>query len=186
MEEAVKLLAKEKEDGAVCFGEHYGGFDGPANLRLYEACAKVGLPVMIHMGRKGLPGLENVLKLYPDCIIIAHSSAWWSFLPDGTCDRLLKTYPNLYADISCVTKTSLIVKDKTFGREFLIRHADKLLLGTDSSSCSLANKPAPEILLIDELKLPKEVEDKICRKNAERLFWGGKAANSTAPSEQVK
>ncbi len=186
LEETIKLLTREKQDGAVAFGEHYGGFDGPENLRLYEACAKVGLPVMIHLGRKGLPGLENVLKLYPDCIIIAHSSGWWSFLPDGTCDRLLKTYPNLYADISCATKTSQIVKDKKFGKEFLIRHADKLLLGTDSSSCALTNKPAPEILLIHELNLPKEVEDKICRKNAERLFRGVNAVNPTAPGEQIQ
>ena len=32
-------------------------------------------------------------------------------------------------------------------------------------------KPALEFTLIDELKLPPEVEAKICRGNAERLFW---------------
>ena len=45
VEEAVKLLAKEKRDGAIGFGEHYGvdlKFDDPKNLRLYEACARVG------------------------------------------------------------------------------------------------------------------------------------------------
>jgi hypothetical protein len=51
-EEAVKLLKKEKDDGAIGFGEHYGkglAFDDPANMRLYAACAAVGLPVMFHM-----------------------------------------------------------------------------------------------------------------------------------------
>ena len=175
VEEAVKLLAKEKEDGAVAFGEHYGGgleFDDPRNLRLYEACAKVGLPVMIHMGGKGLPALERVLKLYPDCMIIAHSSAWWRYLPDGSCDRLLKIYPNLYADISCSSKSSLLIKDKKFGKEFLVRNADKLLFGSDNSWSSLGGKSGVgEFALIDDLALPADVEDKICRKNAERLFF---------------
>lgn len=71
VEEAVKLLAREKQDGAIGFGEHYGvalNFDDPKNLRLYAACSQVGLPVMFHMDQnknldeKGLPRLEKVLK----------------------------------------------------------------------------------------------------------------------------
>jgi len=187
LEETVKQLTLEKQEGAVAFGEHYGGFDGPENLRLYEACAKVGLPVMVHMGRQGVPGLENVLKLYPDCIIIAHSSSWWGFLKDGTCDRLLKTYPNLYADISCAGKSSLITRDKKFGKEFLVRHADKLLFGSDGGWQTLGDMiNGREYALVAALDLPADVEEKICRKNAERLFWGGKAKDSTVSGEQIK
>jgi predicted TIM-barrel fold metal-dependent hydrolase len=187
VEEAVKILTREKQDGAIGFGEHYGvelKFDDPKNLRLYEACAKVGLPVMFHkdqnknLDEKGLPRLENVLKTYPNCTLIAHSD-WWKHLADGTCDRLLKTYPNLYADISCTVGRSIIGRDKKFAREFFIRNADKLLFGTDSGWWSFGKKPAPEFALIDDLNLPAEVVDKICRGNAERLFWGGKAGNST-------
>ena len=199
VEEAVKLLEKEKQDGAVCFGEHYGvnmklgvnlKFDDPQNLRLYEACTKVGLPLMFHMDRrnpdeKGLPRLENVLKLYPACTIIAHSD-WWKHLPDGSCERLLKTYTNLYADISCTTGRSIIGQDKKFAKEFFIRNADKLLFGSDSGYWSLRATGGGEFALIDELSLPADVEDKICRKNAERLFWGGKAADSNLPGEQLK
>lgn len=191
VEEAVKLLTREKQDGAVGFGEHYGvdlKFDDPKNMRLYSACAKVGLPVMFHMDRnknldeKGLPRLENVLKTHPKCILIAHSD-WWRNLGDGTCDRLLQKYPNLYADISCTVGRSAIGRDKKFAREFLIRNADKLLFGTDSGwwSLGIGKKPAPEFSLIDELDLPAEVVDKICRGNAERLFWHGKSKDSSAP-----
>ena len=181
VEEAVAILTREKQDGAIGFGEHYGvnlAFDDPKNLRLYEACAKVGLPVMFHMDRnknldeKGLPRLENVLRTYPNCIIIAHSD-WWKNLSDGTCDRFLKTYPNLYADISCTVGRSVIGRDKKLAKEFFILHADKLLFGTDSGWWSFGKKPAPEFALIDELDLPADVVDKICRKNAERLFWRG-------------
>lgn len=186
-EEAVKILTKEKQDGAIGFGEHYGvgggsgpgsTFDDPKNMPFFSACAKVGLPVLFHMDRgknmddKGLPRLENVLETYPNCVMIAHSD-WWKNLSDGTCDRLLKTYPNLYADLSCTVGRSIMGSDKKFAREFLIRNADKLLFGTDSGWWSFNKKPAGEFALIDELKLPKEVEDKICRGNAERLFWPG-------------
>lgn len=175
---AVAILIREKNDGAIGFGEHYGTklmFDDPKNMRLYAACEKVGLPVMFHMDKnqnldeKGLPRLENVLKTYPKCILIAHSD-WWRSISDGTCGRLLQSYPNLYADISCTVKRSAIGKDKEMTREFFIRHADKLLFGTDSGWWSFNKEPMPEFSLIDELKLPKEVEDKICRLNMEKLF----------------
>jgi uncharacterized protein len=188
--EAVKLLTREKQDGAVGFGEHYGvgggagagsTIDDPKCMMLFAACAKVGLPVMFHMDRnfnqddKGLPRLEHVLTTYPSLVFIAHSD-WWKNLPDGTCDRLLKEYPNLYADISCTVGRSVIGRDKKLAKEFFIRHADKLLFGTDSGwwSLGVGKKPAPEFALIDELQLPADVEEKICRGNAEKLFWKGK------------
>ncbi len=185
VEEALKLLAMEKQDGAVVFGEHYGEnlkFDDPKILRLYEACSKVGLPVMFHyndrsrnIDEKGMPRLEHVLKLYPNCLLIAHGD-WWRSLPDGSCDRLLQTYANLYADISCTVNRTVVGRDKERARAFFVRHADKLLFGTDSGWWSLGKdkKPAPEFALIDELDLPADVVDKICRSNAERLFWSGK------------
>ena len=145
--------------------------------------------MMFHMDRnknmdeKGLPRLEHVLKLYPDCILIAHSD-WWQSLSDGTCDRLLKAYPNLYADISCTVGRSIIGRDRKFAREFFIRNADKLLFGTDSGWWSFGKAPAPEFALINELDLPAKVVDRICRGNAERLFWGGKAGNSTSAGQR--
>jgi predicted TIM-barrel fold metal-dependent hydrolase len=179
VEEAVVILTREKQEGAVVFGEHYGEnlkFDDPKNLRLYEACAKVGLPIMFHysdrtrnMDEKGMPRLENVLKLYTNCMIIAHGD-WWRSLPEGSCGRLLQTYTNFYADISCTVGRAGIRRDMERSREFFIKHADKLLFGTDSGWWSFGKSPAPEFALMDELKLPKEVEEKMCRKNAERLF----------------
>ncbi len=178
VEQAVAILTREKNAGAIGFGEHYGTklmFDDPKNMRLYAACEKVGLPVMFHMDRnqnldeKGLPRLENVLKAYPKCILIAHSD-WWRSISDGTCGRLLEKYPNLYADISCTVARSPIGRDKEMAREFFIKHADKLLFGTDSGWWSFGKPPMPEFSLIEELKLPKDIEDKICRMNMEKLF----------------
>ncbi len=191
VEEAVKILTREKKDGAIGFGEHYGvnmNFDDPKNMRLFEAGSLVGLPVMFHMDQNknldeiGFPRLQNALKTYPKLIFIAHSD-WWKRLGDGSCEKLLQNYPNLYADISCTVGRSAIGRDKAMAREFFIRNADKLLFATDSGWWSLGNvkKQAGEFSLIDELKLPKDVEDKICRGNAERLFW-----NKNLPSSPTK
>jgi predicted TIM-barrel fold metal-dependent hydrolase len=193
-EEAVKLLTREKADGAIGFGEHYGvglKFDDPLNMRLYAACEKVGLPVMFHMDKgknideKGLPRLENVLKSYPRCVLIAHSD-WWKHLDDGTCDRLLKNYPNLYADLSCTVQRSKIGRDKKFAREFMIRNANKLIFGTDSGWWSLKTeaRPAPEFALIDDLNLPEDVEAKILRDNAAKLFPAAKKGQSSTPPQE--
>ena len=201
VDEAVAILTREKQAGAVGFGEHYGSaanpkpaevvngkpvykslfIDDPKSMVLFAACEKVGLPVMFHMDRgcnldeKDFPHLQNVLKTYPKCTFIAHSD-WWRSITDGSCGRLLETYPNLYADISCSVGRSPIGKDKAMAREFFIKHADKLLFGSDNGWWSFKPnaKPALEYAFIDEIKLPKDVEEKICRENAKRLFWGGR------------
>ncbi len=178
LEEAVAALTKEKDSGAIGFGEHYGVgmyIDDPKNMRLYEACSKVGLPVMFHMDKnknmdeKGLPHLEIVLKKYPGCTFIAHSD-WWKNLEDGTCDRLLQTYPNLYADISCTAKRSRFGRDNKFAREFIIRNADKLLFGSDSGWWSFGKEQAPEFSLVKQLDLPAETKAKLLVENASKLF----------------
>jgi hypothetical protein len=90
VEEAVRILEKEKASGAIGMGEHYGHdlmFDDPKNMMLYAACEKVGFPVMFHIDRtknmdeRGLPRVERVLQKFPECKLLAHA-AWWSHLPD--------------------------------------------------------------------------------------------------------
>jgi predicted TIM-barrel fold metal-dependent hydrolase len=182
VEEAVERLEREKQDGAIGFGEHYGKglkFDDPKNLRLYEACERVGLPVMFHMDQnknmdeKGLPRLERVLKMFPECILIAHAY-WWLHLPDGTCDRLLQTYPNLYADVSGPSRVpAMLNRDRNYTRAFLIRNADKILFGSDAGWWSFGKKvedQEQQFTLFEELDLPDDVRQKIYRTNAERLF----------------
>ena len=57
-------------------------FDDPENLLLYEACEKVGLPVMFHIDQNknmvepGMERVDRVLKMFPKCKIVAHAY-WW-------------------------------------------------------------------------------------------------------------
>lgn len=178
VEQAVAILEKEIAEGAIAFGEHYGKglyFDDPKNLLLYEACERVGLPVMFHIDQnqnkveKGMQRVDNVLKRFPDCKIIAHAY-WWRQLEDA--DRQLQQYPNLYADLSGSVVTSVLNRDRQFAREFIMRHQDKLLFGTDEGWWSFNKDPSPyqHYTFFETLDLPDEVRYKIYRGNAEKLY----------------
>lgn len=181
VEEAVAILEKEMAEGAIGMGEHYGRglmFDDPKNLLLFEACERAGLPVLFHidnnknMDEKGLPRLERVLKMYPKCKLIAHAE-FWLHLPDGTCDHLLQTYPNLYAEPSGLRMAAVLNRDRGYTRAFLMRNADKILFGTDAGWWSFGNRREDreiQFQLFEELDLPVEVKEKIYHRNAEKLF----------------
>lgn len=181
VDEAVTLLQREIADGAVAFGEHYGEklmFDDPKNLLLYEACEKVGLPVMFHIDQNknmvepGMERVDRVLKMFPACKIVAHAY-WWRQLGNGTCDRQLREHPNLYADMSGHVVVQVLNRDRKYAREFLIRHQDKLLWATDEGWWSFAdqNKQMNQhYTFLEELDLPAEVRHKIYRGNAEKVY----------------
>ena len=95
----------------------------------------------------GLPGLERALGAHPKTVFIGHGPGWWASIsgdvtadelggypkkpvaPGGAVDRLMEQYPNLYGDLSAGSAKR--ARDAKFGREFLIRRADRLLFGTD-------------------------------------------------------
>ncbi len=182
VDEAVAILEREKRDGAIAFGEHYGRdlmFDDPQNLLLYEACEKVGLPVMFHidqnknMVERGMERVEVVLRSFPKCTLIAHAY-WWRQLEDA--DRQLQQYPNLYADTSGHVVPQVLGRDPAYAREFCIRNQDKILFGTDEGWWSFKDTPTKfkHYTFFESLGLPAEVRRKIYRGNAEKLFgWTG-------------
>jgi predicted TIM-barrel fold metal-dependent hydrolase len=181
VDEAVTILQREITDGAVAFGEHYGVglmFDDPKNLMLYEACEKVGLPVMFHidqtknMVEPGMARVDRVLKMFPKCKVVAHAY-WWRQLANGTCDRQLQEHPNLYADMSGAVVVQVLNRDRKYAREFLIRNQDKILWATDEGWWSFGNKDRQmnqHYTFFEELDLPDEVRHKIYRGNAERVY----------------
>jgi predicted TIM-barrel fold metal-dependent hydrolase len=179
VDDAVTILKREMADGAVGFGEHYGVglmFDDPKNLMLYEACEKVGLPVMFHIDQNknmvepGMQRVDNVLKKFPKCKVVAHAY-WWRQLKEG--DRQLQEHPNLYADMSGHVVVQVLNRDRKYAREFLIRNQDKILWATDEGWWSFGNKDRQmnqHYTFLEELDLPAEVRHKIYRGNAEKVY----------------
>ncbi len=186
VDDAVRILKREIADGAVGFGEHYGVglmFDDPKNLMLYEACEKVGLPVMFHIDQNknmvepGMERVDRVLKMYPKCKVVAHAY-WWRQLGSGVCDRQLQEHPNLYADMSGSVVVQVLSRDRKYAREFLIRNQDKILWATDEGWWSFGSQTKQmnqHYTFFEELDLPAEVRQKIYRGNAGKVYGLKKA-----------
>ncbi|MCI8664540.1 MAG: amidohydrolase family protein [Hungatella sp.] len=141
--------------------------------------------------RPGLPLLEEALKKHPRMIFIGHSQPFWHEITgDAKADRisrnswgegpvadggrlvyLLDTYLNLYCDLSANSGGHAIMRDEAFGLRFLEKFQDRLMFGTDMCSVDMVF-PLGRWLdeKLEEGRLDKEVYDKICVKNAERIF----------------
>lgn len=187
------ILRRYQDAGARGMGEHkWGGrMDHPKNLELMRACSEVGFPVLFHMDQHrnqdqpGLPGLEKVLSSFPKLVMIGHAQGWWASIsgdvrqqdfgayprtpiaPHGAIDRLMEKYPNLYGDLSAGSGANALQRDLEFGRDFVVRRADRLLFGTDYLA---AQQSVPQFDLLEKLDLPDEVRSKVYRGNARRLL----------------
>ena len=189
----VDMLKKYVDQGAKGFGEHKPGvkIDDPRNMTIYAACGELNLPVLFHLDAErnmdlpGLPGLEKALKENPQTRFIGHGPGWWASIsgnlqpadldrypdgpvaPGGAIDTLMDKYPNLYGDLSAGSGAGAISRDPTFGREFLIRRADRVMFGTDFLS---PGQEVPQLTLFRTLDLPAEVQAKVFRDNARKLL----------------
>ncbi len=188
-----EILQKWVDAGACGFGEHKTGIaiDDARNMRLYEAIATVKLPVLFHMDNQrnmdtpGLPGLAKVLAAFPTVNFIGHAQGWWASIsggttqaeldgypkrevqPGGAIDALMEKHANIFGDLSAGSGANAIARDEKFGREFLIRRADRLLFGTDFLAPEQA---VPQFELFDKIKLPEEVRAKVMHGNATKLL----------------
>ncbi len=189
----LKLLKRYQDAGAKGFGEHKPGvaIDDPRNMDLFRACADVGFPVLFHLDNvrnwdePGLPGLAKVLEAIPNGVFIGHAQGWWASIsgdvtkpllqqypntkvtPGGAIDALMDRFDNIYGDVSAGSGANAILRDIDFGREFVIRRADRLMFGTDYLA---PGQQVPQFSLYKELDLPEDVQEKVFRGNARKLL----------------
>jgi predicted TIM-barrel fold metal-dependent hydrolase len=189
----VDMLKKYVDGGAKGFGEHKPGvrIDDPRNMTIYAACGELKLPLLFHLDEQrntdapGLPGLEKALRENPHTQFIGHGPGWWASIsgqvtqadlarypdgpvaPGGAIDTLLDKYPNLHGDLSAGSGARAIARDLTFGREFLLRRADRLMFGTDFLA---PGQEVPQLTLFRQLQLPADAQAKIFRDNARTLL----------------
>jgi predicted TIM-barrel fold metal-dependent hydrolase len=190
----LRSMVKEYVDqGARGFGEHKAGLpiDHPKMRALYEVCDDLRLPLLFHMDNQrgtdvpGLPGLESVLKAFPGVSFIGHGPGFWASIsgeltleelggyptgpvkPGGALDRLFDAYSNLWGDMSAGSGAGAFARDPAFGRQFLIRRADRILFGTDYLR---PGQKVPQFELLAGIDLPPEVRAKVERGNAAKLL----------------
>ena len=139
----------------------------------------------------GAPRLERLLKEVPDTIVVGHAPGFWAEIDgeitaeskfiyptgpvkkEGRLSHLMRTYTNLYADISANSGYTAISRDKSFGVRFLIEFQDRILFGTDVCIADAEGR-MPHLAylrsLLDENLITAEVFAKITGGNALRVL----------------
>jgi predicted TIM-barrel fold metal-dependent hydrolase len=161
--DAEQMLTQAVKNGAQGFGEmkFHVAADGPELRRIYALAADLRVPILIHFQEVDHTPNEgtwstgfaktfaSVLKGYPRTTFIGHADAFWANVSAdyhneavyptgpikraGVTDRWLGDYPNLFADMSAVSGSNAMARDPAFTADFLKRHQDKLLFGSDCS-----------------------------------------------------
>lgn len=93
--------------------------------------------------------------------------------PGGLTDRLLADYPNMFGDLSAGSGNNFLVRDEVNSREFIKRHQDKLLFGSDcwDSTGTLADCTGKQTITeVRKLSQTKTIERKLLYENAKKLF----------------
>ena len=170
-------------------------FDDVRCLNLYRQAAEFNLPVLFDMNDGqygyglrddfGLPRLEHALQTCPDTVFIGHGPTFWAEIsgevpvdnragypagpvaPGGAVPRLMRQYPNLWADISAGSGHNALTRDPAFGVEFLDEFQDRLMFGTDSCRRSDVSGIYPNVALIRELRKTR----KLAESALERIEW---------------
>ena len=176
--------------------------DDPRVINLFHQCGQFDLPVLFHCtgpGRGvyglfdevGAPRLERLLKEVPDTIVVGHAPGFWAEIDgditaeskfiyptgpvkkEGRLSFLMRTYPNLYADISASSGYTAISRDKSFGVRFLTEFQDRILFGTDVCIADAEGR-MPHLAylrsLLDENLITADVFAKITGGNALRVL----------------
>ena len=215
--DAEQVLTQAVKDGARGFGEmkFHVAADGPELRRIYALAAELHVPILVHFQEVDhFPNegawatgyartFASVLEAFPKTIFIGHADAFWANLSadyhdeaayptgpiarGGVTDRWLGDHPNLFGDLSANSGNNALSRDPQFTADFLRRHQDKLLFGSDCScsdghggGVSQANNPAAarlagkcvarETLGLLQRAASPEVRRKIVWTNAHRLL----------------
>ena len=158
--EAESILTQAVKNGASGFGEikFHVAADGPELQRMYALAGELNVPIMVHFQEVGHTPTEGtfatgwkrfaaVLKEFPRTRFIGHADAFWANISadyaeqesyptgpvkrGGVTDKLLGDYPNLFGDMSANSGNNGLSRDPDFTRDFLRRHQDKLMFGSD-------------------------------------------------------
>jgi predicted TIM-barrel fold metal-dependent hydrolase len=193
--EARAVLEKYLKMGAIGIGEQK--FPVEADSKHIDLMASIAeehrVPVLLHFEHEhynlGIQNFHKILDRHPRVNFIGHAQTWWGNIdknhdqtvmypktpvtPGGITDRLLSDYPNMYGDMSAGSGLNSMLRDEEKARDFLKRHQDKLLFGSDCNDRQ-ANGPdclgSKIITAIRRLAPDKKAERKILCDNAVRVL----------------
>lgn len=180
------VVVAEQKFGVEC--------DSPEMQQVFELAQGYRVPVLMHwqfqMYNYGFERFYKVLEKYPKVNFLGHAQTWWANVdknnvdqrvmypkgpvtPGGLTDRYLSDYPNMYGDLSAGSGLNALTRDEAFARDFLSRHQDKLVYGSDCSDLDGSGpkcQGAQTIAALRRLAGTKAIERKLLFGNAKRLF----------------
>jgi predicted TIM-barrel fold metal-dependent hydrolase len=193
--EAAKEIESYLKRGGVAIAEQKFGVDcdSPVMQRIYDIARAHRVPVLMHwqhaMYNYGFDRFHRMLERYHDVRFIGHAQTWWANVDakadqtvmypkspvtrGGLSDRYLTDYPNMFGDLSAGSGLNALTRDEPFARDFVARHQDKLIFGSDCSDPDGAGTSclgAQIIAAVRRLAPDKAAERKLLHGNAVRIF----------------
>jgi predicted TIM-barrel fold metal-dependent hydrolase len=195
-ENAAREIERQLRLGAVGIGElkDAGACDSREMARVAEVAREFDVPMLIHFQdgsyNDGFARFHRILEKFPTVRFIAHAQTFWANIdaayetkqglrptgpvkPGGLSDRWLADYPNFYGDLSAGSGNGALMRDVGFTKDFLHRHQDKLLYGSD---CPCPTGFGPTCLALAKLAFLRDhaasetVRTKILSGNARRIY----------------
>jgi predicted TIM-barrel fold metal-dependent hydrolase len=193
---ATREIERHLKRGAVVIAEQKFGVecDAPEMEAIYALARAYDVPVLMHwqfkMYNYGFERFHKMLEKFPRVKFVGHAQTWWANIDrnhtdqtvlypkspvtsGGLTDRYLSDYSNMYGDLSAGSGLNALTRDENFTRDFLTRHRDKLLFGSD---CNDRDGGGPNCLgaqiiaTIRRLAANRQIERQLLYDNAKRLF----------------
>lgn len=153
--ETKKVIEKYLKAGAIGIGEQkfHVDCDSKSMQLIASIAAHHAVPVLMHFQHDTynlhIERFHRLIEKFPKVNFIGHAQTWWGNIDKnheqavmypkgpvtlgGITDRLLSDYSNVYGDLSAGSGLNALLRDEGHAREFLKRHQDKLLYGSDCS-----------------------------------------------------
>lgn len=189
------VLTRYLKTGAIGIGEQKFGVDADSkHIELIASIAReFNVPVLMHFQHNtynmGIERFHRTLEKYPRVNFIGHAQTFWANIdknceqpvmypkgkvtPGGITDRLLADYPNMFGDLSAGSGYNAFRRDPDQGREFFLRHQDKLMFGSDCNDLTGEGEKcigANQLKQIRELVPDAKIRAKILAGNAARVL----------------
>ncbi|HET8546404.1 MAG TPA: amidohydrolase family protein [Bryobacteraceae bacterium] len=193
--EAEAVIRKYLKLGAIGIGEQKFNVaaDSPHIEKIAGIAKEFRVPVLLHFQHGeynlGIERFYRILDKYPTVNFIGHAQTWWGNIdakhdhtvmypktpvtPGGITDRYLRDYPNIYGDLSAGSGQNALTRDEDHAREFIARHQNKLLFGSDCNDRLGAGEGcigAKTIAAIRRLSPTPVIARKLLHDNAARLL----------------
>ncbi len=195
LSDARAILEQTLKAGGMGIGEQKFMVDADSRAvgLVAEIAQEFGVPVLLHFqfGRynTGFEKFPRILEKFPKVNFIGHAQTFWANIDakadqavlypkgpvtaGGLTDKYLTDFPNLFADMSAGSGLNALMRDEAHAREFIARHADKLMFGSDcNDAVGEGEKCSGSQMLaaIRRLSPSKEVERKLLFGNAKRVL----------------